>query len=419
MKRSVIRQFLSKIYRIVIALGTLLTYLFDSVCLLFLPVRSPRTKFVLVIRMDNIGDFILWIPAAKELRRLYPAGEWRLILAANLAWSALAKELRIFDEVLSLDTYRFFTNPIYRFRVLCLVRRVGSQIAIHPTYSREILRGDALIRASGAEQRIGSQGDFSRMERWLKPLADMSYTRLVPATFKLIPELERNTEFVAGLGGASRLDLPSLPVVSSTLPLVLEGTPFFVLFPGASREGKKWPVARFSELAERIKRQTGWLAVICGGVGDGPTAQRLQISADIPMIDLTGKTDLKQLQVVLASSRLVITNDTSAAHISPAVGTPTVCVLGGGHYGRFLPYSKIHDLPNMALVNEPMECYGCNWKCIYTIAKGDALPCIAKISVEAVWRAVTQLLPADFTYPSSAFDESTVKGAKNIDGSRL
>jgi ADP-heptose:LPS heptosyltransferase len=411
MKRSAIRQFLSRIYRLVIALATLFTYLFDSVCLLFLPVRSPRAKFVLVVRLDNIGDFILWIPAAKELRRLYPAGEWRLVLAANLAWSSLAEELRIFDEVLPVETSRFFTNLIYRFRVLCLVRRVGSQIAIHPTYSREILRGDALIRASGAEQRIGSQGDFSRMEPWLKPLADMSYTRLVPATFKLIPELERNTEFVAGLGGSNILDFPSLPVISSTLPLVLEGIPYFVLFPGASWTGRQWPVARFAELAFRITQQTGWFTVICGGVGDATIAKQVQILAGTPMIDLTGKTDLKQLQVVLASSRLVITNETSAAHMSPAVGTPTVCVLGGGHYGRFLPHSLTNALPNMAVVNEPMECYNCNWKCIYTFAKGDAVPCIAKISVEAVWRAVTQLLPADITNSSSAFDGSTVTGA--------
>lgn len=406
MRYKILRQTLSKAYRIAVGLSF---YLLDSVCFLFLPASTPRSKFVLVVRLDAIGDFVLWTSAAKELRTLYPSGEWRLILVANQAWYSLAEELGIFDEVWPIDLQPLCKNLVYRFRVLCRVRRAGFQIAIHPTYSREMLRGDALIRASGADQRIGSQGDFCRLEPWLKPLADLCYTRLVPAAAKPMTELERNAEFIAGLGGAAKLELPSLHFISSLLPSVLDGIPYFVLFPGASWTGRQWPATRFAELAARVGRQTGWTAVICGGGGDTAIAQRIQTSAGIPVINLAGKTDLKRLLAILAASRLVITNETSAAHIAPAVGTPTVCLLGGGHYGRFLPYSLTDDLPNMAVVNEPMECYGCNWRCIYLVAPGDAVPCVAQIGVEAVWQAVCKLLPTD-SCDSSALDKRKFGG---------
>jgi len=295
-------------------------------------------------------------------------------------------------------------NLAYRFRALCQSRRAGAHIAIQPTYSRDVLRDDALIRASGAEQRIGSLGDCSNTKPWLKSLADRTYTRLVSATAKPIHELERNAEFVAGLGGVNRLDLPSLPVPTALLPSTLEGVAYFILFPGASWAGKQWPATRFAELAVRIRRRTGWVCVICGGVADAVTAQKIQTLVGPLVINLAGKTDVRELLAALAGSRLVISNDTSAAHMSPAVGTPTVCILGGGHYGRFLPYSLSDDLPNMAVVNKPMECYGCNWRCIYSVATGDAMPCIAQISVEAVWQAVIRFLPAN-SCDSSAFVE--------------
>jgi ADP-heptose:LPS heptosyltransferase len=392
LKKYNIRQLLFNFKRVAVGLSF---YLLDSIYLLFLPAQSQNSKIVLVVRLDNIGDFILWIPAAKELRALYPATEWQLILLANKTWADMAKELDIFDEVLPIDRQRLFMNLAYRFRALCQSRRASAHIAIQPTYSRDMLRDDALIRASGAEQRIGSQGDCSNTKPWLKLLADRTYTRLVPATAKPIHELERNAEFVAGLGGVNRLDLPSLSILSTQLPSVLDGITYFVLFPGASWAGKQWPAARFAELAVRIRRQTGWVCVICGGEADVITAQKIQTLAGPPVINLAGKTDVRELLATLAGSRLVITNDTSAAHMSPAVGTPTVCILGGGHYGRFLPYSLSDDLPNMVVVNKPMECYGCNWRCIYPVTAGDAMPCIAQISVEAVWQAVCRVLPAD------------------------
>ena len=100
-----------------------------------------------------------------------------------------------------------------------------------------------------------------------------------------------------------------------------------------------------------------------------------------------------ELASLLSQSRLTISNDTGTVFLSSAVGTTSICILGGGHFGRFVPYP---DLPgqanNLHTVYHKMHCYGCNWVCIFPFTKGEPTPCIANISVEIVWNKVRPLL---------------------------
>jgi ADP-heptose:LPS heptosyltransferase len=43
---------------------------------------------------------------------------------------------------------------------------------------------------------------------------------------------------------------------------------------------------------------------------------------------------------VLSSAQLLISNDTSAAHIAAAVKTPFICISNGNHILRFHPYPR-------------------------------------------------------------------------------
>lgn len=300
----------------------------------------------------------------------------------------------IFDEVWPVDTRRLVASPGYRYRMLRRVRAAGFDVAIEPTYSRGMLRGDALIRASGAPERIGSQGDCSNIGSWLKRITDRWYTRLIAADPQPMMELRRNAEFVKGLGGRGEAEMPQLHVEQDALPAELRDAQYFVLFPSASAHGKRWPIERFAEIAQHVVRQYGWRGVVCGGPADKSLSEKLCRIAAVPLRNLAGKTSLGQLAAILAHARLVLTNDTSAAHIGPAVGTPTVCILGGGHYGRFLPY----DLPDARLapraVSHRMDCYGCNWRCIYQVRHDAPFPCVDNVPATTVWASISDALGA-------------------------
>lgn len=45
---------------------------------------------------------------------------------------------------------------------------------------------------------------------------------------------------------------------------------------------------------------------------------------------------------MLSNAVMLLSNDTSAIHIAAAVGTKTICITKGVHFGRFVPYP--HEL---------------------------------------------------------------------------
>jgi ADP-heptose:LPS heptosyltransferase len=121
--------------------------------------------------------------------------------------------------------------------------------------------------------------------------------------------------------------------------------------------------------------------------------------AQVPLKNYCGNLSLPGLASTLAASKLVVANDTGAVHIAAAVGTPTVCVLGGGHPGRFLPYDvRMNGIGRGPIVvTEPMECFGCDWYCKYRLEKNQPALCISGVTVANVWNKV-RLLLAELPY---------------------
>jgi len=60
-------------------------YFFDA-SVWFVPrstITKKATRTVLIVRPDSIGDFIVWLDTAKEMRRIYPPQGYRITLLAN------------------------------------------------------------------------------------------------------------------------------------------------------------------------------------------------------------------------------------------------------------------------------------------------------------------------------------------------
>ena len=370
---------------------------------------NPQDEKVLMIRLDNIGDFVVWLDAAKQIAQHYQAQGKRVTLLANAVWHRLAAELGVFDEVIGLEEKRFRRDLGYRLQRARELRRAGFGTAVQPTYTRLLGAGDALLRLSGATVRVGPEGTFERGSESDRAIGDRWYTALYPSDPAIEGEMLRNAAFVRALTGtdykAKVADLREhLPMeLPNELHAALDGRPYFVLFPGASFAGRLWPAERYAQLAERLTERTGWLPVLCGGPSEAPQAALISGRMDRPVLNWVGRTSLAQLAAVLANARLLVGNETSAVHIAAAVGTPTVCLLGGGHYGRFMPYAVEErdgrPLPVAAL--EHMSCFHCDWRCVHHPPKGAPVPCIEKIDLEAAWTAVQAALGPRLLYQES------------------
>jgi ADP-heptose:LPS heptosyltransferase len=91
---------------------------------------------------------------------------------------------------------------------------------------------------------------------------------------------------------------------------------------------------------------------------DNVHAQRIQQAAGpaVPLENYCGQTNLPELAALLSQARLLISNDTVAAHLAVQLGTPCLVVLMGENYGKFFPYPPdLHQAPCRCLFPPEME----------------------------------------------------------------
>ena len=107
-------------------------------------------------------------------------------------------------------------------------------------------------------------------------------------------------------------------------------------------------------------------------------------AGEIKWFSLVGKTNINELIEVIRGAEFLITNETSAVHIAESVTTRSFCILGGGHFERFLPYNKNQINSVSKSIYKKMDCFNCKWNCKFIDAKSVVYPCIDNITVSDV-----------------------------------
>jgi ADP-heptose:LPS heptosyltransferase len=362
----------------------------------YLPSHRNNVETVLVVRLDLIGDFVLWLDAAKELKRIYPSS--RIVLYGNSVWSEIAQQLPFWDKVVPVDVPRLRTDLLYRIRVLFQIRRQSFDIALQPTFSREYI-GDLTIRSSNAAQRIAHFGDQNNINEDNKRLTDTWYTKLVDVDNRIDSmELQSNAHFVNSLGGPTYCSgVPKLPMLCDLPSHLRINRRYIVIVPGASWQPRAWPIECFAELMMQLNSNNPTHFVLCGATHEKALCdQLLALCPILSTQNLAGHTSLAQMIEVIRGAELTIANESAAIHIAAATGTPSVCITGGGHYGRFMPYQVLtSDTQSIPFtVTHRMDCFGCRWNCPLRISPESAVPCITKISVDDVFAKCKLLLDA-------------------------
>ena len=369
-----------------------------DVLAMILPKRSvPKSrKRVIFLKMDGIGDFVIWTATFDALSRIYPSNEFERILVGNDRSYELAKNQDVFDQKIFVNWERLIFSPIYRFRVMRQVRNLDAEIIFNPRLTREFLWSDSIVRCSGAQTRIGSAGLDNQMP-WLHQLiGNRVYTQLVAAPARDEHELISHRKFLAAVDPAFKGDLapPGLVDDIGEKPPIIKGG-YAVMFLGAYSVQRIWPIEKFGAVAQIIVEAYGLRMVLCGGPGEEHLGHQFEKSFNGDFVNMIGKTKLPELKRLLESARLVVTNDTSAAHISTVSGTPTVVLTPGNQVGRFFPYPSLPEtkLVRQLSVFHEMPCFGCGWTCVHQeFDENKPKPCIERISVEDVAGAIYRLL---------------------------
>ena len=176
-----------------------LFFLLNELIRLLIPRR--RNSATLVIRLDAIGDFIIWLGSGADQIAKLARQQERSVLLAGSDWADFARSLQLFDEVWPVETARFERRPCYRFLLQTRIRRAGFSFVIQPKTARNFLLEDSVIRVSGAESVTGAAGSTCNIASYLKRISDRWYTRMVDVLPTSSHESEKNRAFCPALTG--------------------------------------------------------------------------------------------------------------------------------------------------------------------------------------------------------------------------
>ncbi len=264
-------------------------------------------KRVLIIRFSSMGDLILTTGPLAQLRIAYPA------LEVDLLTSEIGQEL--------------FINSVDIDRTIVLEK--GSTLSSILNLYRKMPKYDFVIDLQGNFKSYClmwfQQADFFHIQKHSKQRRAFVKSR------KYMDQL--NHHVVEKYYQTIRKAFPKLPdlEVEDLRPLFLPQPLTFdkkqfnfsksvVIHPFASQKNKEWP--HFADLIEKlIERNTP--VVIVGHSNDN-----LNLPNSVLILNLVGKTTLREMASIIGSGQALITTDSGPMHVGVAVKTPTIALFG-------------------------------------------------------------------------------------------
>ncbi|MBF0568941.1 MAG: glycosyltransferase [Nitrospirae bacterium] len=346
--------------------------------------KFDNPSHILWIRTDSIGDNVLAASMLGAVADKFKTARITVLCQDHIA--EIYVPCPFVDNVISFNKTLAYTDAHYREVIIRRIQALDVDIAMNPVYSRELI-GDIFATRSGAKTRVGFLGDLCNISEAHRSSNNCYYTALLPSVYRPeTAEIYRHTDFLRYFGIETGETLH--PAVWTTPEDERFADEFFdrhelqpsqtlAVAPGSQNDYKIYPL--FSEV---LKEFTNFKVIILGGMDTVDVSAQIFGNFKGTCHNLTGKATLRQTAAIIRRSRHLLSSDSAAAHIATAVGTQNVVVLGGGHFGRFFPYSKL-----TTAVCLPLECYGCGWRCRF-----EEKFCITAIDPALIARAMSSSL---------------------------
>ena len=272
----------------------------------------------LAIRSPNwLGDAIMSLPAMGAIRRAYPD--------AHLAIAAPSSIAPLFLEDTNAQQNSVLTLADRGSERATLAAAALDTIVLFPNSFRTAWTA----RAAGIRQRWGFAAGLRR------PLL----TRAVGRPARL-HQAQYYLELVRGLDLEALQEPPRVCVSAATKARAATfaadaGIPVGAVVvgfaPGAAYgHAKRWPPARVADVVTRVSRERGAVSVLVGASGDRGAGREIESSlpSDVRVLNLIGRTDLRQLAGLLARCGAFVSNDSGAMHLAAAIGVPVAAIFG-------------------------------------------------------------------------------------------
>ena len=296
---------------------------------------------ILIVRLSAVGDTILNLPVLCALRNNFPDAKIGWVVGAGAAdilrGHADLDDLFVMGktDLKSLGSYLKFLSRVRAWKPNIVIDAQG-------------LTKSALIGwYSGAKQRIGlSKSEFEGRELsgWLnntlvQPLSDHVVSRglelLNPLGIKN-PNIQYRVPIDPNTEESVASELQALRLGRN------HSNPFAIINIGAGWPSKMWPVERYATVAKHIARHWNLPSVVAwGGPQEKPVAEQVAAMSE-GTARVMPQTTLLELGAWIRQAHLFIGSDTGPMHLSVAIDTPTIALIGPMPVERVGPLGPRH-----------------------------------------------------------------------------
>lgn len=302
-------------------------------------------KRILIVRLSAIGDSILSVPVLNALRRRFPDAKIGWVI--ERASSQLIEGHHALDELFVVSK-RTFKSPRDLWALRSRLRAWKPDVTID---LQGLTKSSLLAWLSGAKDRIGfhkDQFDGRELSTWFNNhLFQPDAKHIVDRSLELLGLLGINDKRVEfNLPESDSAAVFANQVISSQQ---LDGR-FAVINVGAGWPSKIWPSDRYANVANHLGKQ--WCIpslILWSGEAERIAAGQVCELAKEHAV-LAPATSLPQLASLVRRSCLFVGSDTGPMHLSVALGTPTVGMIGPMPIERVRPYGP----QNIGLQNETL-----------------------------------------------------------------
>jgi heptosyltransferase II len=266
---------------------------------------------ILLVQLSFLGDCILTTPLIQTLKTLYPNA------SLSLLTTPLAKDLYahnpLVDSVITFDKRKSERGFLGLRKKAAILRecKFDKVYSVHRSG-----RTALLLWLSKIPVRIG----FCQA-RW-----SFLYTTRVKRLTG-IHDVERNLSLIqAPMSYSREMSVGVAPhkTLSEPVRAIIDSGNYVVLFPGSAWKTKQWKLEGFREVAQTLGRD-GFSVIVLGAPSE--VQGNLFVSEGLPSVrDLTGKTSLSETIALVASSQLLVCNDSMSLHLGSTFKIPTVVV---------------------------------------------------------------------------------------------
>jgi heptosyltransferase-2 len=320
---------------------------------------------VLVVGPSWIGDTLLAQPSFSLLHARHQplaldvlAPSWTLPLVGRM------REVR-----------RGIASPLHHGELKLAARRQLAQQLAGEGYDQAIVLPNSLKSAlvpffAGIPQRTGYRGemrwgllnDMRRLDERATPLMAERYAALA---------LSRSEPLPRPLP-AVRLTVSEASRIATLHRLGLDAQRTAVaLCPGAEYgPAKRWPVPHFAALGRELVRRSCSVWVV-GSDKDAALGEAIAQAVGDGCVNLCGRTSLDEAIDVLASARVVVSNDSGLMHVAAAVGRPLIALYGSSSPDITPPLATDADILKIKLPCSPCfkrECPLGHFNCMVQLA---------------------------------------------------